>query len=982
MMSRTFFPSWRAACTLILRSWAVVSSIALAQSPPSSEVTSSASSSTAEQRPAPLDNKDPISDLPQNADELRYGKGGAVEKKSAKQLNELAQTYFRTGQYARAEPLFVSALAIAEKLEGPAHPSTGMRMNNLALLYVAMGQYTRAEPLYVRALAIAEKSDGPEHPNTGIRLNNLALLYRLTGRYARAEPLHVRALAIAEKFDGPEHPSTGIRLNNLALMYRLMGQYARAEPLHVRALKIAEKAEGPEHPSTGTRLNNLAELYRSTGQYARAEPLYMRALAIAEKSEGPAHPNTGMRLNNLALLYASLGQYARAEPLYERALAIAEKSEGPEHPNTGKRVNNLAELYRLTGQYARAEPLYVRALAIAARNADSPLERFSAQRNYARMLYQGFQRTADKGALAAKAQRDQAIFFAKLAVNTFQGVRDNAKGLEPDMQQSLLETNQTVYQRLADWLIEAGRLVEAEQVLAMLKQNELQELTRRSGDAVLQVAMTGPEKAQANSYNTFSVNGVRSAQALAALDVRAKQDGSLSAADTAERERLKVEAATQRAAVLAFLNSIQAKLSADPAAAQRDRDGLEKNTRALQTVVRQADEATTSKVGHIGLQYVVTDERLSVIVSLPNASFSRQVPMKREVLNRQVLALREALKSAQYDALPAAKALYASLLAPIESELRAANAHTLVLSLSDLLRYVPFAALHDGERYLGERYALALHTPAGGQAVSRATAALWQVAGMGLTQEASIDEGGLQRRKFKALDSVRDEVHGIVKVSTGPGAGTTSGVLPGEVWLDPAFTRERFERALARFPVLHISSHFHFTPGSESMSYLVMGDQSALTLADLKEMDFNGVQLLTLSACDTANGGGRTERGSEVEGLAAAVQLQGAKAVLATLWQVADISTALLMRRFYELRVQRPELTTAQALQAASLELKTGRLKGNASLSAAARAAKPVCLDNGKDVPCAQTPVFAMPDGQPFAHPYYWAPFVLMGNWL
>ena len=71
------------------------------------------------------------------------------------------------GQYDKALPLFVRALLISEKAEGPEHPATGTRLNNLAELHKAMGQYELALPLYVRALAISEKSEGPEHPGTG-----------------------------------------------------------------------------------------------------------------------------------------------------------------------------------------------------------------------------------------------------------------------------------------------------------------------------------------------------------------------------------------------------------------------------------------------------------------------------------------------------------------------------------------------------------------------------------------------------------------------------------------------------------------------------------------------------------------------------------------------------------------------------------------------------------------------------------------------
>jgi CHAT domain-containing protein len=113
-----------------------------------------------------------------------------------------------------------------------------------------------------------------------------------------------------------------------------------------------------------TGLNSLAVLYDNQGQYAQAEPLHKRALAIREKSLGPDHSNVAFSLNNLAVLYQAQGQYAQAEPLYKRSLAILERSFGTDHPRVASILNGLAELYSAKGQYAQALSLCRRASAI------------------------------------------------------------------------------------------------------------------------------------------------------------------------------------------------------------------------------------------------------------------------------------------------------------------------------------------------------------------------------------------------------------------------------------------------------------------------------------------------------------------------------------------------------------------------------------------------------------------------------------------
>ncbi len=123
-------------------------------------------------------------------------------------LSNVALSLEAKGDLAGAEPLFRSALDIAEKTLGPDHPDTAGSLNNLAALLESKGDYAGAEPLFRRALAIAEKTLGPNHPNTAMALDNLAGLLESEGDDASAEPLYRRALSTAEKTLGPDDPTT------------------------------------------------------------------------------------------------------------------------------------------------------------------------------------------------------------------------------------------------------------------------------------------------------------------------------------------------------------------------------------------------------------------------------------------------------------------------------------------------------------------------------------------------------------------------------------------------------------------------------------------------------------------------------------------------------------------------------------------------------------------------------------------------------
>jgi CHAT domain-containing protein len=195
--------------------------------------------------------------------------------------------------------------------------------------------------------------------------------------------------------------------------------------------------------------------------------------------------------------------------------------------------------------------------------------------------------------------------------------------------------------------------------------------------------------------------------------------------------------------------------------------------------------------------------------------------------------------------------------------------------------------------------------------------------------------------------------------------------------LDEQFTRAHLLAALKEgFPLVHIASHFTFRPGDANDSFLLLGDGDHLTLAEIQALPDSllaGVDLLTLSACETADGGADAN-GREVENVAVLAQRKGADAVLASLWPVSDEGTATLMQNFYRQRQGHPEQGKAEALREAQLKLRQGEY---ATLTEANRGTRVVT----NDAAAGAVPRYEKDPKAPFAHPYYWAPFILMGNW-
>jgi CHAT domain-containing protein len=379
--------------------------------------------------------------------------------------------------------------------------------------------------------------------------------------------------------------------------------------------------------------------------------------------------------------------------------------------------------------------------------------------------------------------------------------------------------------------------------------------------------------------------------------------------------------------------------------------------------------------GVVALYTLVGEDKYHVILTTPDFQKGYEVPIKAADLNRKVLEFRDVLQNPKYDPLPLAQELYKILIAPVAKDLEKAKAQILMWSLDGVLRYLPVAALNDGKQYLVEQYRNVVFTPASQARLKDAPSRQWKALGLGVTKSFG--------ERIPALPGVAEEIHGIIReADQNDGAGAKRGVLPGAIKLDEQFTQEAMLAGLRQRPlVVHVASHFQFSPGNETNSALLLGDGSFLSLAQIKSLPniFGGVELLTLSACNTATGGGGAN-GKEVEGFGVLAQRQGAKAVVASLWPVFDTSTKILMQDFYRIREAKADTTKAEALRQAQLRLLRGEATTEATTTAAPTTDRQIV--HKEEIPgAANKPRFTPDPMKPYAHPYYWAPFILIGNW-
>ena len=321
---------------------------------------------------------------------------------------------------------------------------------------------------------------------------------------------------------------------------------------------------------------------------------------------------------------------------------------------------------------------------------------------------------------------------------------------------------------------------------------------------------------------------------------------------------------------------------------------------------------------------IILSDRLEVILSIPGK------PLRRYATKRSQAELETAFRQAKNvirpaafprDRLPPLQQIYDWLIRPAEADLTASGIKTLVFVLDGYLRNLPMAVLHDGEKFLVEKYNIAL------------------APGLQLLAPKPLSEVKLKvftaalseaRQGFPALPGVTQEVQQI------------AAQMPGSGLLNQEFVSGRLHdriKALS-YPIVHLATHGQFSSNAAD-TFIVTWDEKV----NVKEFDRllrvrtgenqQPIELLVLSACETASGDSRAALG-----LAGAAIRSGARSTAATLWQVNDESTAIFMTEFY--RQLAAKSTKAEALRNAQLTLLRNR---------------------------------------DYQNPYFWAPFVLVGNW-
>ena len=806
----------------------------------------------------------------------------------ARSLGLLSLAYFNLGEWKKAERSITQSLNLLQPSATLNHEGKtilAQSLNSQGNIQLALGQTEAAFDTWKQA-AIAYQSIGDVTGKLGTQLNQARTLQSL-GQYRRSQALLEQALAHLQAQPDTAIKATGLRMLGVAL--QALGDLTQSKERLEQSLAITQQLQ-TTNPifvrETSATLVSLGNTLTALQQTDAALERYQQAADVATNPL----TRTEALLNQLHLLVDNQ-QWQKAQALIPKIRSNLANLP-PSRAAIYARVNFSQSLMQMKhgesgqgGQGSEFTPI--------SQQTSSPLTTPHSPLPNSQEIAQ-LLATAVQHARGLHDRRAEAYALGQLG-HLYERSDQWREAKDLTEQATLIAQGINAPDITAQWQWQLGRLFK--------HQGKTQEAIATYTSAVDTLQSLRQELVALNSDLQFSFT--ESAEPVYRELVGLLLEPSSRTNGEIPQENLKKARQVIEALQLAELENFfrEACLRAKP----QQIDQIDKKTAVVYPII--------------------LPDRLAVIVSGPGQPlFYHETRLPQAEIEKTIDQLQLYLNPHFFDKerLRVSQKLYDWLIRPAEDKLVQENIKTLVFVLDGTLRSVPMAALHDGKQYLIEKYSIAL-TP-GLQLLEPRSLKPEQLKALA----AGLSES---RQGFSALPAVKDEVNKIASE------------VPSSILLNEDFTSNQLRAKInsVAFPVVHLATHGQFSSKADE-TFLVTWD-SRINVKELAELlrtrerdTTNPIELLVLSACQTAAGDKRAALG-----IAGFAVRSGARSTLATLWQVNDASTAQLMIKFYASLTQKAGITKAEALRAAQLEL----------------------LKHPQ-----------------YRHPFYWAPFVLVGNWL
>jgi CHAT domain-containing protein/predicted negative regulator of RcsB-dependent stress response len=866
----------------------------------------------------------------------RAGEGNA--------LNNVAVAYAHTGEKPKALTLFAQAEQIFRELQD--RRMIAEVAGNLGVTLDNLGQYQAALESHQQNLAL--KRELGERGGQAIALNNIATAYSGLGAYQKALDAYTAALEINRSLDNRR--SVAINLNNIAWVYDQLADYRRAVTFYQESLEIV-RALNDRH-SIAVTLNNIGGIHTRLGKYDKALQVYTEALSLRRavgNTDGEANS-----LNHIGNVLARLGKGDEAGDHFQRALAIFRSSRNPYM--LARTLTNLGALNRKNGDYLQALTHLNEAVEInrTIRSGDGEAEALAelSRVEYARGNYETAHQRAESALSAFESVR-LTVASPALRASYFASVRDIHE-LDIEILMRLhTEHPEEGFGAAALFASERGR---ARSLLELLHESSAE--IRRGVDTVLLERERELERIIARKAEQQTRSGKQTeAEAIAAVKELDALATELEQVQSRIRETSPQYAALTHPVPLE-LSEIQTKVLDDDTVLLEYALGSEKS-------FLWAVTPTSMDVFELGPR--------AEIEAAVRRLFDSLMARNQKPPGETPAARAKRIRQADQTYLSAAAKATRMLLHPVAAKIERKR---LLIVGEGVLQYLPFAALPEpgtGEqgkarpliinheiitapsasvmavlrqetagRRPAEKALFVLADPVfsadDGRVVQRGATAATASIRDSATKDALKPSDDLGVQEFLRLRFSRQEAQEIARLT--PPALT-------RVALDFDASRETvMSTDVGQYRILHLATHSLLNNQRPELTGVVLSlvdragrpQNGFLRLYDIYNLRL-GSDLVVLSACQTARGG--EIEGEGLIGLTRGFLYAGAPRVVATLWEVDDRTTALVMKHFYEgmlVRGQRP----AAALRSAQAEV--ARTKG-------------------------------------WDPPYYWAAFTLQGEW-
>jgi tetratricopeptide (TPR) repeat protein len=933
--------------------------------------------------------------------------------------HNLAGNLNAEGKYAEAGPLAQKALDINRQILGEDHPYTAHSYTSVANSLQGQGKYAEARPLCQKTLDIRRRVLGEDHRDTAGSYHACGRILWLQGRYSEAEALFRKALDLRRQILGENHPETVACYLGIAANLYSQERYAEAEPLYRRVQEICSQVLGEQHPYTPFSYNSLAASLYQQGRSAEAGPLFQKALDIHRKLVGEDHPDTALDYGNVALNLAAQRKHAEALLLHQKALDIHRKLVGEDHPDTVAGYNRIALCLQAQGKPAEAlaaleqgaRSFEAARLSVAAAGLEraafgverSPYRWLAAVRSelgrrtdawaaleadLARGLLDEQSLRRGAGLTAAEQQQRQDALAQRTPLDRAIGALVNRPSHTPEEAaelQRLLQQRRTLEQTLDELAVAVSR----REVASLAK---LQAALPADTAWVAWVDGEDPSgRVQEHWGCVVRSQGKPRWERLAGSGPAGqwtKADSELPA---------QFRQALRRGVPAEEIDSLARKLHA-----QR----LAPLARHL-VGVRRLLVAPVHAMAGIPLE-TLTDQH--TVSYTPSGTFLAHLKDRARPRSTRLLAVGDPLfpaapLPASSIALPpggllisqvvpegnAARARLQAgdvLVAYAGEEITSADQLDKLVAAQDGAKAVVVKVWREGQAQLAER-----ELAPGRLGVLLAK----EPARKAITARRQTDHLLAQLRRgdaYAELPGTQVELARLAALFDAPSVMTLTRAEATEAHLDALRQADQ----LKTYRYLHFATHGTANDVRAFDSALILtrpakspeprvGEpylEGRLTAAEVLEFWHLDAELVTLSACDS--GLGRPGGGDGLLGFAQAFLLAGSRAVCLSLWQVDDTATALLMDRFYRNLLGKREdgakpLGKAAALHEAKQWLRT--LTARAALDRLGTLTQGVVRGERP----AREAMHAVPqakdaalDYRPYAHPRYWAAFILIGD--